>query len=221
MTGQTWVCNQPVANYATNGLPLTVEHTISNSASASSGDNGAVRLLDGCTGDGTTATDLILHINGNGNDVGSANDGMVLVGAHDLQIEGYVNCGRPQGGAHQDGVQMNYAHRITFRNFTSGNVGSSNPQNWVPTCHGAGGIFYVSQLTDNDSLLTDVVCEGCKMVGSTYGNVGTGLSIYGSTDSGARNSTFAARNPCYVESSSSSNGPTRPVNVNNTCVTTN
>jgi hypothetical protein len=221
VTNQVWVCDQPVRELATNGLPLIVEHTISNSASANSGENGAVRLLDGCSGDGTSATDLVLHINGNGNDLGTANDGLVLVRAHDLEIEGYVNCGRPQGGAHQDGVQMNYGHRITFRNFTSGNVSSPDPQNWEPTCHGAGGIFYVSQLNDNDSELTNVVCEGCKMAGSTYGTVGTGLSIYGSTDSGARNSIFAARNPCHVESSSSGNGPTRPVNVNNTCVTTN
>jgi hypothetical protein len=185
------------------------------------GVNGAVRLLSGCTGDGTSATDLILHINGNGNDVGSANDGLALVGAHDLEIEGYVNCGRPQGGAHQDGVQMNRAHRITFRGFTSGNVLASQPQNWVPTCHGAGGVFYVSELNDNDANLTNVVCESCRMAGSTSGSAGTALSIYGSTDSGARNSIFAARRPCWVEPSSSGNGPTRPVNVNNTCVTTN
>jgi hypothetical protein len=215
-TTGTLVCNQPLASYGP--LPVTFSTRIPGGSDSLNGD---VRLMAGCTGDGNPATtDLILDINGNGGTLGSGDDGLVLIGVHDLQIEGHIDCGRPLGGAHQDGVQMNSAHRLTFRGVTSGNVLASQPENWVPTCHGAGGIFYVSELNDNDANLTSVVCDGCHMAGSTTGTVGTGLSIYGSTDSGARNSTFAARRPCFVQSSSASNGPTRPVNINNTCVTT-
>jgi hypothetical protein len=190
VTDARWVCDRPLSSYGP--LPIRLEHRISNAVSAGL-QNGAVRLEGPCTGDGNPATtDLVLHIYGNGADQGSASDGLVLVGAHDIEIEGFVNCGRPGGGAHQDGVQMNRAYRLTFRGFESGNWNAQ-----TATCHGAGGVFYVSELNDNPANLVDVVCEGCRMVGSTQGptRAGSALSIYGSTRSGARNSCFSANIP--------------------------
>ncbi|HSK15170.1 MAG TPA: hypothetical protein VK915_03285 [Gaiellaceae bacterium] len=190
ITDQRWICDRPLAEYGP--LPITVEHRMSNAVSRNL-PNGAVRLESRCTGDGNPATtDLVLHIHGNGDDQGSATDGLVLVGAHDIEIEGFVNCGLPGGGAHQDGIQMNAAYRLTFRGFQSGNWTAQ-----TATCHGAGGIFYVSELNDNPANLQDVLCEGCRMVGSTQGptRAGAALSIYGSTRSGARNSCFSANIP--------------------------
>lgn len=184
-TNARWTCDRPLSEYGP--LPILV---VSNFPASNTSGNGAVRLHAACTGDGTDATDLILHVNGDGAENGSSNDGIVLVGAHDIEIEGHVDCGRPSGGAHQDGVQMNAAHRITFRGFTSGDWDAK-----TATCHGAGGVFYVSELNDNPVNLTDVVCDGCRMVGSTTGNVGRALYLGASTRSGARDSCFAARIP--------------------------
>jgi hypothetical protein len=185
VTSGRWVCNQPLAQYGP--LPIRVVQTMPSSDDAL---NGSVRLMDGCTGDGTPATDLILNVNGNGADIGSPNDAIVLIGAHDLEIEGYANCGRPGGGAHQDGIQMNRAQRVHFIGFEIGDW-----ETQTATCHGAGGIFYVSELNDNAANLLDVTCDRCRMVGSTTGAVGTAFYLGASTRSGARNSCFSANRP--------------------------
>jgi hypothetical protein len=223
VTSDSWVCDQPLESYATNGMPLTVEHTIQN---GSAQQNGAVRLMDGCTaqasGGRDGSIDLILHINGNGTTIGSSNDGMAIIGAHDIDITGYVNCGAIAGGAHQDGVQMNRGFRLNFINFTSGDWNSQ-----TATCHGAGGIWYVSQLDDIPNLLQDVICIGCKMVGTKAGGgaAGTAFNHVGSLRSGARNSCFSANIPYSIRTAPNplppgyldqpGGGAVDPVNENN------
>ena len=182
--------------------------------------------MDGCTAQNSGGADgnidLILHINGNGTTVGSANDGMALIGAHDIDVTGYVNCGAISGGAHQDGVQMNSAFRINFIDFTSGDWGTQ-----VATCFGAGGIWYVSQLNDIPNLLQDVVCIRCKLVGTKAGGGanGTAFGHYGSLRSGARDSCFSANIPYTLRPApsplpqgyldQSGGGAVDPVNSNN------
>src|SRR3990167_3221872 len=184
----SWVCDRPLEEYGE--LPITIEHTIKN---GSPQQNGAVRLMSGCTAQNSGGADgnidLILHINGNGTTIGSANDGMALIGAHDIDVSGYVNCGAISGGAHQDGVQMNTAFRINFIDFTSADWGTQ-----VATCFGAGGIWYVSQLNDIPNLLQDVVCIRCKLVGTKAGGGanGTAFGHYGSLRSGGPGPRFSA-----------------------------
>jgi Ca2+-binding RTX toxin-like protein len=187
-----WVCDQPLSQYG--ALPIVVDVTLSNSASLQLRRPGAVRLEESCTAGGRDGEiDLYLRINGNGENIGSHSDGLILVGAHDMDIGGYVNCGRVRNGAHQDGVQMNSAFRLNFIGFTSGDW-----DNQRATCHGAGGVWYVSQLDDVPNLLQDVVCFRCKFVGTNPnggGAAGRAFGHYGSLRSGARDSCFAANHP--------------------------
>jgi hypothetical protein len=175
-------------------LPIVVDVTLSNSASLQLRRPGAVRLEEDCTAGGRdNVVDLYLRINGNGENVGSHSDGLILVGAHDMDIGGSVNCGHVRNNAHQDGVQMNSAFRLNFIGFTSGDW-----ENQRATCHGAGGVWYVSQLDDVPNLLQDVVCFRCKFVGTNPnggGVAGRAFGHYGSLRSGARDSCFAANHP--------------------------
>jgi hypothetical protein len=76
-------------------------------------------------------------VNGNGTTVGPSDDAMtVKQGARDIDVTGYINCGRAQDGAHQDGVQINGGTRVRFYDFRSGDA-----VNRKFTCWGAGGGF--------------------------------------------------------------------------------
>jgi hypothetical protein len=214
-----WVCDRPLQQYG--ALPIRVTATLSNDASLSLARPGAVRLEDGCTAGGRDMVpDLILDIRGNGDNVGSHADGLILIGAHDMDIGGHVECGRVRNGAHQDGVQMNRAFRLNFVGFTSGDWANQSA-----TCHGAGGVWYTSQLTDIPNLLQDVVCYRCKFVGSNPnggGPAGRAWGNYGSLRSGARDSCFAANIPITTRDhppnqslDASGGGAVQNVNVNN------
>ena len=71
---------------------------------------GAVQLGTGCVGDGTTATDIVLDIRGDGRTYGPGDDAIRVMnarpGASNLQVEGHADCGGRVGDAHQDGIQV-------------------------------------------------------------------------------------------------------------------
>jgi hypothetical protein len=184
VTNARWDCSKPLTDYGP--LPILVEQTWNNNMAASSVGDG-VWIEPGCIGDGNPVTiDLILHVNGNGTTVGPSDDGItVKQGARDLDITGYVNCGRLQNGAHQDGVQINGGTRVRFYDFRSGDA-----VNRKYTCWGAGGGFYPSATNGNP---TDVVCIRCVMV-----NANQGLRVDASLRSGARDSVFIASLPLRV-----------------------
>ena len=197
-TNARWDCNRPLSEYGP--LPILVEQTWNNNMAASSVGDG-VWIEPGCIGDGNPLTiDLILHINGNGTTIGPSDDGMtVKQGARDLDITGYVNCGRLQDGAHQDGVQINGGTRIRFYDFRSGDAVDRKY-----TCWGAGGGFYPSATNGNP---TDVVCIRCVMV-----NANQGLRVDASLRSGARDSVFIASLPLRVNMNGDA---VDPVDLNN------
>ncbi len=198
VTNARWDCDKPLSEYG--ALPILVEQTWNNDLAASSVGDG-VWLEPGCVGDGDPVTiDLILHINGNGTTIGPSDDGMtVKQGARDLDITGYVNCGRLQNGAHQDGVQINGGTRIRFYDFRSGDAVDR-----AYTCWGAGGGFYPSATNGNP---TDVVCIRCVMV-----NANQGLRVDESLRSGARDSVFIASLPLRVNMNGDA---VDPVDLNN------
>jgi hypothetical protein len=104
-----------------------------------------VQLGTGCTGDSNSSSiDLILDVRGNGQTRGAGDDAIrvtnALPGARNLQITGKANCGKKQGGAHQDGIQAIGGTDITFADFEIGDYDSG-----YATCQGAGGaVFYSS-----------------------------------------------------------------------------
>jgi Ca2+-binding RTX toxin-like protein len=203
-----WTCDRPLSEYGV--LPILVEQTWED-PSANTQDSVGIRAK--CTGDGNPSTiDLILHVNGNGRDVGGGRDAVKVgsppgtVRPHDIEIAGYANCGPPASAAHQDAVQVMSGERITFYNFRSGDVGA---RTW--TCRGAGGTFFVSGNVGNGGdPPTGVVCVRCAMVASNHG-----LLVNWSIRSGARDSTFVGRLPITI---GERNGAQEPVNVNNIAI---
>jgi hypothetical protein len=193
-----WDCNKALSSYGS--LPILVEQTWNNNAAAASVGDG-VWLEPGCVGDGNPATiDLILHVNGNGTTVGPSDDAVtVKQGARDVDVTGFINCGRAQNGAHQDGVQINGGTRVRFYDFRSGDA-----VNRRFTCWGAGGGFYPSS---TNGLPTDVVCIRCVFV-----NANQGLRVDESLRSGARDSVFIANLPLRVNMNGDA---VEPVNQNN------
>ena len=86
-TRRSWTCRGPLRNYGR--LPIKVISNIRNP-----GDSDAIRLI-GCIGDGNARTvDLILDVNGNRRDLGTAYDA-VRIGQNSrgLVVTGDVECG--------------------------------------------------------------------------------------------------------------------------------
>jgi hypothetical protein len=113
-TRRSWECTGRLRAYGR--LPIKV---ISNMPNPGNGD--AIRLI-GCRGDGRKRTvDLILDVNGNGRDRGTAYDAVRIgMDARDLKVTGDVECGRKHTdpGIHQDIVQALSGRNIRFTNFT-------------------------------------------------------------------------------------------------------
>jgi hypothetical protein len=173
-TRRSWTCRGPLRNYGR--LPIKV---ISNMPNPGNGD--AIRLI-GCIGDGNARTvDLILDVNGNRRNLGTAYDA-VRIGQNSrgLVVTGDVECGRRHRNPsiHQDIVQALSGRNIIFRNFTSG-----RPLYGRWTCWGAGGGWYVTWA--NGNIPTNLVCVSCRL--ATYNQ---NLRIDQSVRSGARNSVF-------------------------------
>jgi hypothetical protein len=154
VTNASWQCTRPLSSYGP--LPITVElnYTVNFPGQGA-------RLGAGCVGDGTPATDLILHVNGDGLTYGTQDDAVRIMnsrpGASNIEIEGYAQCGSQKGtGFHQDGVQVLGGTNLTFRNFE---VGHWDEQ--VQTCQGAGGAFFYSEPSVNVDVL-DSKFMGCN-----------------------------------------------------------
>lgn len=195
-TRRSWTCRGPLRNYGR--LPIKVISNIRNP-----GDSDAIRLI-GCIGDGNARTvDLILDVNGNRRNLGTAYDA-VRIGQNSrgLVVTGDVECGRrhTNPSIHQDVVQALSGRNIIFRNFTSG-----RPFYGWWTCWGAGGGWYVTWA--NGGIPTNLVCDRCRL--ATYNQ---NLRIDESVRSGARNSVFG-----YHRSYGIFIGPEarQPVNRNN------
>jgi hypothetical protein len=128
-------CRGRLRNYGC--LPIKVISNMPNP-----GDGDAIRLI-GCRGDGKRSTvDLILDVNGNGRDRGTAYDAVRIgMNARDLVVTGDVECGRrhTNPSIHQDIVQALSGRNIYFRNFTSG-----HPRRGSGPAGGAGGGWYVT-----------------------------------------------------------------------------
>ena len=90
-TGETWLCNRPLEDYGE--LPIVVKARIDNAAAQPESVE-AVLLSGGCTGDGSKTVDLRLAIEGDGEGVGPTSDAVrIKLGAHDIEIGGFANCG--------------------------------------------------------------------------------------------------------------------------------
>lgn len=203
-----WRCDRPLAQYG--ALPIRVIWNGRSSADA-------ISISSNCAGDGTPAVDLILNVNGNGADLGPGQDAVKVgsspgtVRPHDIEISGYAQCGSVSpSSAHQDVVQILSGERITFVDFSSGNV-----QQRTFTCRGAGGAFFPTSTAPGDPNRQprDVVCVRCQFVTSNHG-----LNIGWSLRSGAIDSTFIGQRPITFGSGSSA--PQSPININNSAIDT-
>jgi hypothetical protein len=159
---------------------------------------GVVQLGAGCVGDGTTATDLVLDIRGDGRTYGPGDDAIRLMnarpGASNLQIEGRANCGRRVGSAHQDGVQVLGGTNVTFRNFEIGDYDAG-----LATCQGAGGAFFYSMSSSNTRVEGGryIACNHSLFAGSSAGHVTGAAFRSGRTDGTDPVCTgYAASEPC-------------------------
>jgi hypothetical protein len=186
-----------VRDYATSGLPLRVVMQYTMNYVPPSG-GGVVQLGAGCVGDGTSATDLVLDIRGDGRTYGPGDDAIRLTndrpGASNLQIEGRANCGRRVGSAHQDGVQVLGGTNVTFRNFEIGNYDAG-----LSTCQGAGGAFFYSLATTGTRVEGGkyISCNHSLFAGSASGHVTGAVFRSGRTDGTDPVCTgYAASEPC-------------------------
>jgi hypothetical protein len=185
----TWECDKPLEQYG--DLPIIVDSRIDNAAAQPESVDGVWLTGPRCSGDGNPNTvDLVLHIHGNGGDIGPTSDAVKLrQGPHDIDITGEGNCGRPSPGAHQDGVQVMLGYRITFSDFRVGDLAHGRA-----TCDGAGGGFFIQQRFATDPKPEDVLCIRCHMITDNHG-----LFIGDSVRSGAKSSTFVADHAIFVE----------------------
>lgn len=125
--------------------------------------------------------------------------------AHDLTINGgFVFCGQPASGVHQDGMQAMGGLRITFNNLVINCLGGGGG-NYFPARGGAGA-----------STPTDVVCNNCAF-GPLHPN---NIQIQTSVRSGIRDSLvcrpLSGRNPITIGSTAQN-----PINVNSIIVDSN
>ena len=142
-----------------------------------------MQLGDGCVGDGTNATDLVLDIRGDGRNYGPGDDAIRIMndlpGASNLQIEGRANCGPRAVGSHQDGVQVLGGTNITFRNFQIGNYDAG-----LSTCQGAGGAFFYSMNSSNIRVEGGkfIACNHSLFAGAPSGHVSGAMFRSGRSD---------------------------------------
>lgn len=150
--------------------------------------NGAVDLLTGCAGDSNSQSiDLIVDVRGDGRTYGPGQDALKVrleAGYNGgIQITGHVNCGARDGGAHQDGVQLQGGRDITFVDFSVGDY-----DNGRSTCQGAGGAFFYSSAGGYQPQNIDVVrgkyiaCNHGLFTGAGSGDVSSAAFRSGRTD---------------------------------------
>lgn len=197
-TTENWVCDRPLEEYGE--LPIIVKSRIADQPRPIE----AVTLSGpGCTGDGNPETiDLVLEIEGDGARIGPSSDAVkIKLGAQDIEISGFANCGAPAPGVRQNGIHVMLGYRITFVDFEVG-----DPEEGTWTCHGADGALAIEERSEDDPEPEDVVCDGCEIVSGNRG-----LYIGNSVRSGSRDSTFVSELDVFVHSSAED-----PVTTGNT-----
>ncbi|MGH3024502.1 MAG: SRPBCC family protein [Gaiellaceae bacterium] len=185
-TDENWECDRPLDQYGE--LPIIVKSRIENQPRPLE----AVTLSGpDCSGDGNPQTvDLVLEIEGDGGDVGPTSDAVkVKLGAHDIVIAGFANCGESDTEVQQNGVHVMLGYRITFLEFRIG-----DPETGTWTCDGAAGALSIEERSEEDPEPEDVVCVRCTIVSPNRG-----LYIGDSVRSGARDSTFVSNREAFVE----------------------
>jgi chitodextrinase len=197
LTDTFWRCTRPISEYAENGLPLRVVMLYTHNYVPPTGA-GAVQLGEGCAGDGTNATDLILDIRGDGRTYGPGDDAIRIMnsrpGASNLQIEGRADCGGRVGSAHQDGIQVLGGTNVTFRNFEIGDYDAG-----LATCQGAGGAFFYSLSSTNTRVEGGkyIACNHALFAGTEGGHVANAMFRSGRTDGSDPVCVgYAASDPC-------------------------
>ncbi len=185
-TAENWECDRPLEQYG--DLPIIVKSRIEDQAQPLE----AVTLSGpDCAGDGNPQTvDLVLEIEGDGAEIGSTSDAVkVRLGAHDIEVTGFADCGESHPGVQQNGIHVMLGYRITFRGFRIGDADAR-----TPTCDGAGGALSIEERSEEDPEPEDVVCVRCTIVSPNRG-----LYVGDSVRSGARDSTFVAAREAFVE----------------------
>ncbi len=185
-TDENWVCDRPLESYGE--LPIIVKSRIVDQPRP-----GAGVILSGpdCAGDGNPETiDLVLEIQGDGGRIGPTSDAVrIKLGAHDIEIEGYADCGEAPAGVRQNGIYVMLGYRITFVGFR---VGDPDAGEW--TCKGASGALAIEERAEDDPEPEDVVCDGCALTSASRA-----LYIGNSIRSGSRNSMFVSPSDVFVE----------------------
>jgi len=156
-----------------------------------------------CTGDGDPHTiDLMLEIEGDGARVGpTANAVKIKLGAHDIQISGFANCGAAPVGVQQSAIHVMLGYRITFVDFQAGDLEAEKP-----TCQGAWGTLVIEERSTEDAEPEYEFCVRCTLVSGERA-----LYVGRSLRSGSRYSTFISERNVFVAS-----GAEDPVTTANT-----
>lgn len=238
-----WRCDRPLPQYGP--LPIIVNHIQPNNDNNPPGAIGLGATPNSYPATGCTVpsqrvetgglpnctfdqkADMFLQINGNRTTLGSNNDLLKTYGAHCIEIGdpthngGTWVGGQVTAGAHADGINCNYCRGLHFYGIEIGDWESlppvANVNDGASGAHGAGGLWYASSLNDTPQDFYDIVCYGCKLVGSFHpggGTAGTGFSSYGSDSSGMVDSCVAANNPRPPARFDAIN----PINLRNTFV---
>lgn len=200
-TSENWLCNRPLEDYGE--LPIIIKSRIDNDGVQPAAVEAVTLSGPDCTGDGDPETiDLALEIEGDGDRVGPSADAVkVKLGAHDIEIAGFADCGRSAPGVRQNGIHVMLGYRITFVQLRSG-----DPETGTWTCGGEGGALSIEERSEEDPEPEDIVCVRCTIVSGNRG-----LYIGDSVRSGSRDSTFVADLDVFVEP-----GAQDPVTTGNT-----
>ena len=197
-----------------SGYPVRVNFNFSGTFNPNV--TAVLNLANGCTAandaNHSTGIDLIVNMQGDGQNYGGAQDGMkVQKGAHDINMSGNINCGPAAAGAHQDGIQTQGGDSIGLYWVTIGNWSGHRS-----TCRGDGGGLFYSKSTINqvDYFTTNLVATHLKVIACNKGSNGWGQW----TDGSLTNSEFRTGNP--ADYSNQQNPPQCATNVDpgNPCV---
>jgi len=187
-TTENWECDRPLEAYGE--LPIIVKSRIDNTGLQRPVEAVTLSGPD-CAGDGNPDTiDLMLEIEGDGAGVGPTSDAVkVKLGAHDIEIAGFANCGASPPEVRQNGIHVMLGYRITFVDFRVGELAGSR---W--TCDGDSGALSIEERSEEDPEPEDVVCVRCTIVAANRS-----LYIGDSVRSGSRDSTLVSALDLFVD----------------------